>query len=64
MTTFTCPVCGREYSTDSERKSIVQSMRAYAAECEQQCRQRVKARFGQADRNLIELAALYRKLAT
>jgi len=62
MTVFTCPVCRREYSTDSQRKSIVQTMRAYAAECEQQCRARVDARFGQAVRSKTELAYLYSRL--
>jgi hypothetical protein len=37
-------------------------MRAYAAECEQQCRQRVEARFGQAVRSKTELAYLYSRL--
>jgi len=61
MTVFTCPICQRVYSTDSNRKSIVQMMRANAALCEQHCRAQVQARFG-AGHSLFDLACLYRRL--
>ena len=62
MTTFTCPICSRRYETDSDRKSIVKMMGAYAAECEQSCRQLVNEKFGEASRTTFETAELYRKL--
>lgn len=62
MTSFKCRVCGREYSTDSDRRAIVQFMRGNAALCEQQCRQLVIDRFGHAERSPYEMARLYARL--
>jgi hypothetical protein len=62
MTVFVCPICRRQYSTDSTRKSIVAMMRRNATLCELECRQRVESKFGAGNRSLFELESLYRKL--
>ena len=64
MTAFKCPVCGREYASDSDRKTIVAMMRRNATLCELECQQRVEAKYGAGQRSLFELSELYRKLGT
>ena len=60
---FQCGICQRDYSTDATNKTIIKMMRGHAAICERQCRQRVEARFGQAERSKTELAYLYSRFA-